>query len=253
MAVTRHQLTAFLDELLRPADINDFCPNGLQVEGSHDINKIITGVTASQALIDEAVRLNANAILVHHGYFWKGEEPALTGMKGKRIRTLIKNDINLLAYHLPIDVHPQYGNNAQLGDIMGLTDLSPLSGVKPNGIIFTGRTTHAMSGEAFRQQLESALGRNVLHEGHPPKDINTVAWCTGGGQGYIEQAIAAGVDAFVTGEVSEQTVHAARELGIHFYAAGHHATERYGVKAVGEWLASELEVNVEFIDIDNPA
>lgn len=253
MAVTRYQLTAFLNELLRPADIKDFCPNGLQVEGSNEIRSVVTGVTASQALIDEAVRLNADAILVHHGYFWKGEDPALTGMKGKRIRTLIKHDINLFAYHLPIDVHPQYGNNAQLGEIMGLTDLTPLAGVKPDGIIFTGHTQEAISGNEFRQQLETALGRNVLHEGHPAKDINTVAWCTGGGQGYIEQAIAAGVDAFVTGEVSEQTVHAARELGIHFFAAGHHATERYGVKAVGEWLASELDVSVAFIDIDNPA
>ncbi len=253
MAVIRHQLTAFLNELLRPEDISDFCPNGLQVEGSSEISTIVTGVTASQALIDEAVRLNADAILVHHGYFWKGEDPALTGMKGKRVRTLIKNDINLFAYHLPIDVHPQYGNNAQLGDIMALTELSPLAGVKPNGIVFTGETREAVSGNDFRLQLETALGRNVLHEGHPEKDIRTVAWCTGGGQGYIEQAIAAGVDAFVTGEVSEQTVHAARELGIHFFAAGHHATERYGVKAVGEWLASELDVNVEFIDIDNPA
>ncbi|AYA64411.1 Nif3-like dinuclear metal center hexameric protein [Alteromonas sp. RKMC-009] len=253
MAISRHELVCALDTLLRPQDVQDYCPNGLQVEGADRIRKVITGVTASQALIDEAVRREADAILVHHGYFWKGEDPVITGMKGKRIRTLLANNINLIAYHLPVDIHASCGNNVQLGSLMGLSNLAPAKGVKPEGIIYTGECSEPVLASEFKARLENKLGRSVLHEGDAGDRLETFAWCTGGGQGYIEKAVAMGADAFITGEVSEQTIHVARELGIHFFAAGHHATERYGIKAVGEWLSSSFDITVDFIDIDNPA
>lgn len=253
MAITRQSLLDFLDSLLRPQDFQDYCPNGLQVEGTDTISKVVTGVTASQALIDAAVAQQADAILVHHGYFWKGENPTITGMKGNRIRQLMKHDISLLAYHLPIDAHADYGNNVQLGKLIGAEHLKPLAGLKPEGIVYHGTMPEPCSAQSLIDNLSSALGRELLHEGDKQDVIQSVAWCTGGGQGYIEAVAAAGIDCFITGEVSEQTIHVAREMGIHFIAAGHHATERYGVKAVGEYLAQSMPVEVTFIDIDNPA
>ncbi|MBU2976953.1 Nif3-like dinuclear metal center hexameric protein [Alteromonas sp. C1M14] len=253
MAVTRQQLMACLDELLQPHQLNDYCPNGLQVEGTDTIKHLVTGVTASQALIDRAISENADALLVHHGYFWKGENPALVGIKAQRIRQLLGNNINLIAYHLPIDVHPKQGNNVQLGELLGFKNLAPLPSLKPNGIVYSADTAKPVRAGELHAHIATQLGRAVLHEGDKNAIVKTVAWCTGGGQGYIEQAAQAGVDAFITGEVSEQTIHIAREMNIHFYAAGHHATERYGVKAVGEWVGSKLPVTVQFIDIDNPA
>lgn len=253
MAVSRQQLMAFLDDLLQPNQIKDYCPNGLQVEGAETISHIVTGVTASQALINCAIEKNADAILVHHGYFWKGENPVLVGMKGRRIRHLFRHDINLIAYHLPIDVHPQQGNNAQLGQCLSFENIAPLPMMKPEGIIYRGEVGKTMTAGNLKAHIAARLGRDVLHEGNEQAVVNTVAWCTGGGQGYIEQAAEAGIDAFISGEVSEQTIHIARELNIHFYAAGHHATERYGVKSVGELIAASLPVTVEFVDIDNPA
>ncbi|MCH8536395.1 MAG: Nif3-like dinuclear metal center hexameric protein [Alkalimonas sp.] len=251
--MTRQQLTQLLNEQLQPELVQDFCPNGLQVEGENNIKRLVTGVTASQALVDAAVEGSADAILVHHGYFWKNESAVITGMKKKRLQRLLSNNINLFAYHLPLDVHPELGNNAQLGRLLGMTSWQPLPAVQPQGIVMTGQFTEAKSLESVSRQLQLALGRDVLCHAAGEQLINQVAWCTGGGQGYIDVAAAAGAQLFITGEVSEQTIHSSRELGIHFIAAGHHATERYGVKALGEWLASQTGIQVEFIDIPNPA
>ncbi|MCU7554231.1 Nif3-like dinuclear metal center hexameric protein [Alteromonas sp. ASW11-19] len=245
-------MSAAIDELLNSAAISDYCPNGLQVAGKAIISKVVTGVTASQALIEKAIDRQADAILVHHGYFWKGEDATITGMKRRRIKALLEHDINLLAYHLPLDIHPQLGNNAQLGQLLSVNNIRPLSGVKPEGIVMHGELDDPAKPQAFADKLTRVLARKPLIAGPDDKEISRVAWCTGGGQGFIEQAVAAGVDAFITGEVSEQTVHTARECGVVFFAAGHHATERYGVKALGEYLAEQYAISVEFIDIPNP-
>ncbi|NUW71529.1 Nif3-like dinuclear metal center hexameric protein [Vibrio mediterranei] len=247
------QLEAVLNEKLSPQLIKDYCPNGLQVEGASEIKKVVTGVTASQALIDYAVSVNADALLVHHGYFWKGEPEAIRGMKGKRIRTLIKNDVNLYGYHLPLDIHPELGNNARLAELLDIEVIDGLEG-HPQSVAMFGKLAQPMTGEAFAQKIAQVLSREPLHIApeQAEKMIETVGWCTGGGQDYIELAASKGLDAFISGEISERTTYTARELNIHYFAAGHHATERYGIKALGEWLASAHGLDVEFIDIDNP-
>lgn len=247
------QLEKLLNEKLSPQLIKDYAPNGLQVEGSSEIKKIVTGVTASQALIDKAVETNADALLVHHGYFWKGEPEPIRGMKGKRIRTLIKSDINLYGYHLPLDIHPELGNNAELARLLDIEVEGGLEG-HPQSVALFGRLKQPMSGAEFASKINRVLSREPLHIApeNAEKMIETVGWCTGGGQDYIELAAQHRLDAFISGEISERTTYSARELDIHYFAAGHHATERYGIKALGEWLASEHGLNVEFIDIDNP-
>lgn len=253
MSVSRTDLLLFLDNLLKPNNIKDYCPNGLQIEGKQQIKKIITGVTASQALIDKAVELNADALFVHHGYFWKGENPCITGMKKKRFSTLLANDVSVFAYHLPLDIHPELGNNAQLAKMLSITNVQPLEPGNSNSVAMRGEFEQAISPVQLADRLSSSLNRQALHEPADKKMIKSVAWCSGGGQGFIERAAELGIDAFITGEVSEQTIHTAREMNIHFYAAGHHATERYGAKAVGEYIQQQLDVEVEFVDIDNPA
>ncbi|MCH8491988.1 MAG: Nif3-like dinuclear metal center hexameric protein [Idiomarina sp.] len=248
----RNSFLARLNEWLQPELVNDYCPNGLQVEGASTIQKIVTGVTASQALIDAAIAAKADTILVHHGYFWKGEAEPIVGMKGKRIRSLIENNINLIAYHLPLDIHPEFGNNAQLLQLLNIHSSSAID-LPPNGILQLGEFAEPITGTALAQRIEQQLQRPLVASVHSDSKINSVAVCTGGGQGFIEQALAAGADAFITGEVSEQTIHVARECGIQFFAAGHHATERYGVRALGERIAEQLGIAVEFVDIDNPA
>ncbi len=247
------QLEAVLNDKLSPQLIKDYSPNGLQIEGTSEIKKVVTGVTASQALIDYAVSVNADALLVHHGYFWKGEPEPIRGMKGKRIRTLIKNDLNLYGYHLPLDIHPELGNNARLADLLGIEVIDGLEG-HPQSVAMFGKLANPMSGEALAQRIAQVLAREPLHitPDQANKMIETVGWCTGGGQDYIELAASKGLDAFISGEISERTTYTARELNIHYFAAGHHATERYGIKALGEWLASEHGLDVVFIDIDNP-
>ena len=253
MSVTRSELNRYLNTLLSVNEISDYCPNGLQVEGSSTIERVVTGVTASQALIEAAIEASADAILVHHGYFWKGESPVICGMKKQRISALLANDINLYAYHLPLDVHPQLGNNRQLGELLNIDNIRPISSVKPVGVLMEGKFSAPMSHAALKQLLSDRLERSVLAEGDDEKSIHTVAWCTGGGQNFIEQAANAGADAFITGEVSEQTIHIAREMNISFFAGGHHATERYGIKTLGEHICDEFDVDVQFIDIPNPA
>jgi dinuclear metal center YbgI/SA1388 family protein len=253
MTISNIKLLALLNGLLKPEKVKDYCPNGLQVEGKREITKLVTGVTASQALIDHAVSINADAILVHHGYFWKGESPCITGMKRKRIHTLLQHNINLYAYHLPLDIHPSLGNNAQLAKLLGIVDVTPLEQNNPQSVVMQGRFADGISATELTNLLSNVLTRLPLHESANKTNIETVAWCTGGGQGYIELAAEKGIDAYITGEVSEQTIHTAREMDIHFYAAGHHATERYGVKALGEFIQQELEIETVFVDIDNPA
>lgn len=248
-----NDLIARLDDLLQPGRFADYCPNGLQVQGRGEVRHIVSGVTASEALIDAAIAEGADAILVHHGYFWKGESPVVTGMKKRRLAKLLAHDISLLAYHLPLDAHPQLGNNAQLALQLGLVREGPLFPLDSRAVGDVGVLPQAMTPAALAAHIGDVLGRAPLHIAGGPAEIRRVAWCTGGAQGFIEQAIAMGVDAYLSGEISEPTVHAARESGVHYFALGHHASERYGAKALGEWCARELGVTHRFIDIDNPA
>jgi dinuclear metal center YbgI/SA1388 family protein len=249
----RDQLVRFLELELQATQIRDYCPNGLQVEGKAQIKKLVTGVTASQALLDAAVAVQADAILVHHGYFWKNEAAQITGIKKRRLQTLLQNDINLLAYHLPLDVHPTLGNNARLGAVLQAQNIQPVPAAEPNGVLMQGEFPGEVALEQVALRLTQQLGRELLVHDAGVGAVRKLAWCTGGGQSYIELAAQAGAQLFISGEVSEQTIHLSRELGIHFIAAGHHATERYGVKALGEFIAARFNFHVPFIDIDNPA
>lgn len=249
----RAALLAQLNDWLQPDKVQDYCPNGLQVQGRDEIERIVTGVTASQALLDAAVDAKADAVIVHHGYFWKGEADAVVGMKYRRLRTLFAHDMNLIAYHLPLDIHPEFGNNRRLLELLNCVDIQSDERVAPAGILQLGNLPEAISGYDLADRIEYTLARTMLACELSETPIRRVAVCTGGGQGFIEQAIAAGADAFITGEVSEQTIHIARECGIQFFAAGHHATERYGVQALGDRIATHLNLDVQFIDIDNPA
>jgi len=246
------ELTRYLADLLAVDRFKDYGPNGLQVEGRNTIKRIVTGVTASRALIDAAIEAKADAILVHHGYFWKGEDPCLVGMKAERIRRLFNADINLLAYHLPLDAHGELGNNVQLAQRLGFEIEGRFIGDAETGIGLYGALASEMSGDALASHISQVLDRSPLHIQGSDRPIKRIAWCTGGAQGYIEQAVALGVDAYLTGEVSEHTVHTAREYGIHFFAAGHHATERYGVQALGAHLANQFNVEQFYVEIENP-
>jgi len=252
MMVMLEDVLKELKTLLRPEQFSDYCPNGLQVEGKQEIRRMVTGVTACQALIDRAITLEADLILVHHGYFWRGEDASVTGIKRTRIRTLLQHDISLLAYHLPLDVHPLLGNNAQLGKLLGFAVNGDLGKQNNNSIGLTGTLAQPLEGEAMCAMLQDKLGRLPLHVPGVARPIRTVAWCTGAAQDFINLALKAGVDAYITGEASEQTVHIARESGLHFFAAGHHATERYGVQAVAEHLVRRFGIAHEYVDIDNP-
>ncbi|MFI8607269.1 Nif3-like dinuclear metal center hexameric protein [Pseudomonas sp. NPDC077649] len=251
MAIALSTLVAEADAYLGAARIADYCPNGLQVEGRPQVRRIVSGVTASQALIEAAIDAEADVLLVHHGYFWKGENPCVTGMKQRRLKALLAADISLLAYHLPLDLHPEVGNNVQLARQLGIVVEGPLEPDNPRTVGLVGSLEEPMSAADFARQVQQALGREpLLVEGEGL--IRRVGWCTGGGQGYIDQAIAAGVDLYLTGEASEQTFHSARENGVSFIAAGHHATERYGVQALGDYLARRFALEHLFIDCPNP-
>lgn len=248
----REQMTAALEELLQPHKFKDYCPNGLQVEGRQQIRRVVSGVTACQALLDAAVVEEADAVLVHHGYFWKGEDSRVAGMKKQRLHTLLRHDLNLFAYHLPLDAHPTLGNNAALARVLDLEIEAGLEEGNPLSVGLVGRLPTPMTAEEFADHVAGRLGREVMHVGETEDEIDSIAWCTGAAQGFIEQAQARGVDAYLSGEISEPTTHVARETGIHYFAAGHHATERYGVQEVGRWLEQQFGIEHVFIDIDNP-
>ena len=243
------ELVEYLDRLLEPAKFRDYCPNGLQVEGRAEVRRIVAGVTASQALLDAAVAVQADAVLVHHGYFWRGEDGRITGMRKRRLATLIENDISLLAYHLPLDAHPTLGNNAQWAAVLGW-QVQGRFGEQDIG--WVGTLPQPQTVAELATGLTGALGRAPLVIGDPARPISRLAWCSGGAQGFFEQAIALGVDAYLSGEISEQTVHLARESGVAYFAAGHHATERFGAQALALHLAEHCGLDCRFVDVDNP-
>lgn len=245
----QHDLENYLNQLLEISRFRDYCPNGLQVEGRKQINTLVSGVTASLKLIETAIACNADGILVHHGYFWKGEEACIRGLKYQRLRLLMKHDINLFAYHLPLDAHLEWGNNAQLARKLGLQYDGSFG---EQAIAMHGYLANPMSLGELGKLIATSLSREPLIIGDLSRTVHRIAWCTGAAQGYFEAAIQAQVDVFMTGEISEQNVHMARESGVAFIAAGHHATERYGVQALGTHLAQRFGLNHEFIDLTNP-
>lgn len=249
---TLFELVNLLDATLESGRFSDYCPNGLQVQGRGEINLLVTGVTASAALLDAAIAEGADAVLVHHGYFWKGEDPCITGMKKARLARLLQHDVSLLAYHLPLDAHPELGNNAQLAARLGLLLDGPLQPGSARPVGNVGQFEESLTPEQLVARVTRQLGRTPLHIPGTATRIRRVGICSGAAQGYIEQAVAQGVDAYISGEISEQTVHVARECGIHYFAVGHHASERYGVQALGEFAAGRLGLRHLFIDIDNP-
>lgn len=240
------ELVAYTNRLLAVENFNDYCPNGLQVEGRGEVQTLIGGVTACQALLDAAIAQRADAILVHHGWFWKNEDPRIVGMKQRRLAALLRHDISLIAYHLPLDAHPELGNNAQLAQRLDIT----VTGTA--GLLMLGELAEPVSGADFAARIETRLQRRPLHIPGSDAPIRRLAWCSGAAQSSIETAFSEGVDAFLTGEASEPTVHFARENRLHFFAAGHHATERAGVQALGAHLAQRFALRFAFIDIDNP-
>jgi dinuclear metal center YbgI/SA1388 family protein len=245
----REDLVDYLDRLLQAANFRDYCPNGLQVEGRPEVRRIVAGVTASQALLDAAVGRGADAVLVHHGYFWKGEDGRVTGIRRQRLKTLLAHDINLFAYHLPLDAHAELGNNAQLAGRLGWIADGRFG---EQDIAWLGRLADDANAGELAARIAGTLAREPLLIGDPARPVRRLGWCSGGAQGYFEQAIALGVDAFVSGEISEQTVHLARESGVAYLACGHHATERYGVAALAAHLAAQCGLDCEFVDIGNP-
>lgn len=253
----RSELLGWLEEILEPAKFSDYCPNGLQVEGTPEIRKLITGVTASQALIDEAIKQQADGILVHHGWFWRGEDPTIRGTRRNRLASVLAHNLNLFAFHLPLDAHPEYGNNVQLAKVVGIKPELNEQGRPVTGgakdLVWFGAPSAELSVGQFVAGLADSLRRQPVFVGDPERPCKRVAWCTGGAQGMFETAIDAGVDAYITGEISEPNAHLARESGVAFISAGHHATERYGVKALGEAIGKRFDVDVSFFDIDNPA
>ena len=251
--VTRHALLNACNDVLQPARFKDYGPNGLQVEGTDAIRHLVSGVTASRALIEAAIDAKADAIFVHHGLFWRGQDGTVTGWMKQRLQLLLAHNINLLAYHLPLDAHPKLGNNAQLGQRLGL-QVQGAFGEQDLGLWGTRTDGQAFANaQALAAAVSQSLQREPVVVQLPGREIRKVAWCTGGAQGYFEAAIAAGADAFITGEISEPQAHIARETGVAFLACGHHATERYGAPAVAAQVAEQLGLTHQFIDIDNPA
>lgn len=250
--VTLKALVDYTDSLLSAEQFNDYCPNGLQVEGRPDVQRLVSGVTASLELLEAAIAAEADAILVHHGYFWKGEDECITGMKRQRLQRLLETGTSLLAWHLPLDAHPQLGNNTQLARVLGFECVGYFGNDSGMQLAQYGELSRPMNGPALAQHIQERLDRAPLHIPGRQALIQTVGWCTGAAQSYIEAAVEQGLDAFISGEISEQTVHVVRECGIHYFAAGHHATERFGVRALGEHLAEHFGITHQFVDIDNP-
>ncbi len=246
----RSEIDEYLSARLQTASFKDYGPNGLQIEGRDEVRKLVTGVTASRALIDAAIDAQADAVLVHHGLFWRGYEGRITGWLKQRIARLLAHDISLYAYHLPLDAHAEFGNNAQLGARLGIATDARF-GEQSLGFIGTLPVPSSMADLVGR--FERLTGRSTTSINGDGRTLVRVAWCTGGAQSYFEAAIAAGADVFITGEISEPQAHLARETGTAFIAVGHHASERYGVQALGAHLATVFGIKHSHIDIDNPA
>ncbi|HSI29267.1 MAG: Nif3-like dinuclear metal center hexameric protein [Methylophilus sp.] len=244
-----NRLVSELANFLQVVRFQDYCPNGLQVEGRPEVRRIVTGVTASQALIEAAIEEDADAIMVHHGYFWRGEPAEVTGMKRKRLKQLLTHDISLLAYHLPLDAHTEVGNNVQLGKVLGWPLVRYLD---DKSMLPMTALPQAISLQQLGEHISQRLGRQVQLLGDPKQQVRTVAWCTGAAQSYIQQAVTAGVDVFLSGEVSEPTWHTVQETGTAYIAAGHHATERYGIQALGQWVAGNYGIEHIYIEVENP-
>lgn len=243
----------FLEEIINKKlsshQYKDIVPNGLQIEGKPIVKNIITGVTACQALLEKALFYNADAIIVHHGYFWENESRYIHNMQKTRLRTILSNDINLYSWHLPLDIHPKLGNNAQIAKKL---NISVQGNILP--YVCWGTIDEKITGCELANIIKNKFKIIPIHlYENAPLYINRIAWCSGKGQGFIKQAYKFGVDAFLTGEISEETIHISRELGIHFFSLGHHVTEKDGIKSLGIWLYNKYNLNVRFINIDNPA
>lgn len=247
--MNRNHLLQYLEQLLCVKKFADYCPNGLQIEGTHEIRKILAGVTACQTFIDTAIAQNADTLLVHHGYFWKGENQVVTGLKKARLAKILKHNLNLIAYHLPLDAHETFGNNVQLAKLL---NFKILGRAESEDLLFYGETK-TQTAKEFTEFLTQKLNRKPLVLGQNKSGtIQKIAWCSGAGQDFLENAAALNVDAFLSGEVSEKTTHEAAELGLYYFAIGHHASERYGIKALSEHLAKEFQIECVFVDVDNP-
>ncbi len=270
-----NKIVSFVDDLLNAATCKDYCPNGLQVQGKAEVSKIISGVTASEALIRQAIDEGGDAILAHHGYFWRNEDQRIVGMKRKRLELLLGAKLNLIVYHLPLDIHNQLGNNAYLGTILGVDTTSKEVEIldQASKLGFVAELEKSMSCEELSKLLEDKLGRKPLHISYDDKQaggarkqtggaqlrpyngnkkIKRIAWCSGAAQGYIQQAKNKDVDCYLSGEVSESTFHFVQEQKIHYYAIGHHYSETGGVQLLGNRLAEEFSIAHKFIDVPNP-
>ncbi|QJC29761.1 Nif3-like dinuclear metal center hexameric protein [Enterobacteriaceae endosymbiont of Plateumaris pusilla] len=242
------ELEKIINEKLNSNNINDYVPNGLQIEGKNNITNIIIGVSACQDLLDRAVSKKADAIIVHHGYFWKNESLIIKGLKRNRLKTLLSNNINLYSWHIPLDINNTISNNIFLANLLNINILG-----KINPFVFYGNFNPPLTIKDLIKLIKYKLNRIPLHLGkNAPKIINNIAWCSGAGQKFFEKIINFNIDVFLTGEISEQTIHIATEYGINFISAGHHATEKGGVIMLGEWLKNKYKLKINFIDINNP-
>lgn len=247
-----HDIVQWCNQTLNVNEFKDYAPNGLQIEGKAEVNKIICAVTASESAIDAAIAQNADALLVHHGYFWKGEPYPITGMRGKRIRKLIQHNISLIAYHLPLDAHPTLGNNAAIADLMGLENLEALDHAEKHPIGNIAYLKSALTPEQFKANLQAIFDFNVIHLASDKTSIQKVGFCTGAAQDFIAKAAQENCDAYISGEVSERTFYEAQELGVHYFACGHHATERYGVQRLAQAIANQFSIDTQYIELHNP-
>lgn len=250
--ITQRELQTYLHRYLNCGEFKDYCPNGLQVQGAANIDYICSAVTASKEVIEQAAHRGADALLVHHGFFWKGEAPEIIGMKHARIKALLLHDLNLFAYHLPLDCHAEHGNNVLIGKKLNLKDLQGHRVSEINQLLWTGALPQTFEPQQILGLLENTFQRQALMIKGCDKPIQQLAWCSGGAQDYIVEAAALGADAYISGEISERTYYQARELGIHYFACGHHATERFGVQSLGNYLADTFHLKHDFIDSDNP-
>lgn len=247
-----NDIIQWCDQTLKSQEFKDYAPNGLQIEGKSEVKKILCAVTASQTAIDGAIAYGADLLLVHHGYFWKGEPYPITGMRGKRIKSLIQNDISLVGYHLPLDSHPTLGNNAAIADMLELENIEALDPNERNPIGNIGYLKSAMSPEAFKQFASEKLGFDAIHLPADKTSIQKVGFCTGGAQDFIKKAAEQNCDAYISGEVSERTFYEAQELNVHYYACGHHATEKYGVQRLAKAISEQFNIEYSYFELNNP-